>query len=192
MKNFNLKSLSFEKLSLPFNLTLQSREKIAVTLAGIALAIFLAIQLIIFPIIDRRDRLKSQIKSKTVQLSEIQTLKVDYEGLTRYTRDLESRLKNRARGFTLFSFIDKLAGTSGIKGNIAYMKPSTSTLKNSSYTLSMVEMKITALTMEQLTTFLHGIENDRQLVWIKRLSISKGDKNKSLLTSVLQVETFQQ
>ena len=191
MKKINFGASSLDKLSLPFNLTLQPRDKIAVTVAGVAIGIFLILQLIIFPVIDRRDRLASEIKSKTVDLREIQELKKEYENLTRYTRDLESRLKNRAKGFTLFSFIDKLAGSSGIKGNIAYMKPSTSNLKNSSYSLSMVEMKITALTLEQLSTFVHGIEDDQQLVWVKRLSISKGDKNKSLLTSVLQVETFQ-
>ena len=71
------------------------------------------------------------------------------------------------------------------------MKPSTSNLKNSSYTLSTVEIKLTSLTMEQLTVFLYGIEDPPNMVWIKRISISKGDKNESLLNSVLQVETFQ-
>ena len=104
---------------------------------------------------------------------------------------MDAGIKKRPKSFTLFSFIDKLAGTSGIKSNIVYMKPSTSNLKNSAYTLSMVEIKMTSLTMEQLTAFLYGIEDPANMVWIKRISISKGDKNESLLNSVLQVETFQ-
>ena len=194
MKKINLPSFSlksFKSLPLPLNINLQRREKLAVTAAGIALAIFLFLELIVFPVIDRGDTLRSQIKSETKDLQEMQVLKNEYESLSRFSKEMETGLKKRSRNFTLFSYIDKLAGTSGIKSNIAYMKPSTANLKNSPYALSIVEIKLTALTLEQLTGFLYGIEDKANMVWIKRISISKGDKNESLLNSVLQVETFQ-
>jgi general secretion pathway protein M len=191
MKIFNLPTISFKSISLPFNINLQRREKMAVTAAAIALAVFLVLKVIVLPIIDRGDILRDQIKSKTQALEEMQTLKAEYESVSRYSSNMDSGIKKRSKSFTLFSFIDKLAGTSGIKSNIVYMKPSTSNLKNSSYTLSTVEIKLTSLTMEQLTVFLYGIEDPPNMVWIKRISISKGDKNESLLNSVLQVETFQ-
>lgn len=194
MKKINLPSFSlksFKSLPLPLNINLQRREKLAVAAAGIALAIFLFLELIVFPIINRGDDLRSQIKSKSQALEEMQSLKAEYESLSRFSKEMETGLRKRPRSFTLFSFIDKLAGTSGIKGNIAYMKPSTANLKNSPYALSIVEIKLTALTLEQLTAFLYGIENPANMVWIKRISISKGEKNESLLNSVLQVETFQ-
>jgi general secretion pathway protein M len=190
MKIFNLPSFSFKSISLPFSLNLQRREKMAVTAAAIALGVFLLLQIIVFPIVDRGDELHRQIKSKAQELQEMQALKNEYASLSRYSKDMESGIKKRPRTFTLFSFIDKLAGTSGIKGNIVYMKPSTSNLKNSSYTLSTVEIKLNALTMEQLTAFLYGIEDSANMVWIRRLSISRGDNNQNLLNSVLQVETF--
>jgi general secretion pathway protein M len=194
MKIFNLPSLSlksFKSLPLQLNINLQRREKLAVAAAGIALAIFLLFELIVFPIIDRGDTLRSQIKSKAEALQEMQTLKTEYQSLSRFSKEMESGLKKRPKSFTLFAFIDKLAGTSGIKSNIAYMKPSTANLKNSPYALSIVEIKLTALTLEQLTGFLYGIEDQANMVWIQRISISKGEKNESLLNSVLQVETFQ-
>jgi general secretion pathway protein M len=191
MKIFNLPTISLKSISLPFNINLQRREKMAVTAAAIALAVFLVLKVIVLPIIDRGDILRDQIKSKTQALEEMQTLKAEYESVSRYSSNMDSGIKKRSKSFTLFSFIDKLAGTSGIKSNIVYMKPSTSNLKNSSYTLSTVEIKLTSLTMEQLTVFLYGIEDPPNMVWIKRISISKGDKNESLLNSVLQVETFQ-
>lgn len=190
MKIFNLPSFSFKSISLPFNVNLQRREKIAVMAAAVALVIFLLLEIIVFPVIDRGEELRRQIKSKTEALQEMQSLKSEYVSLSRYSIDVENGIKKRPRTFTLFSFIDKLAGTSGIKSNIVYMKPSSSNLKNSSYTLSTVEIKMNALTMEQLTTFLYGIENSANMVWIRRLTISKGDNNQSLLNSVLQVETF--
>ena len=191
MKIFNIPSLSFKSISLPFKINLQRREKMAVMAAAIALGIFLVLQVIVFPIIDRGDILRDQIKSKVRALQEMQALKAEYDSFSHYSNDMDAGIKKRPKSFTLFSFIDKLAGTSGIKSNIVYMKPSTSNLKNSAYTLSMVEIKMTSLTMEQLTAFLYGIEDPANMVWIKRISISKGDKNESLLNSVLQVETFQ-
>jgi general secretion pathway protein M len=190
MKIFKLPSFTFKSINLPFNVNLQRREKMAVLAAGIAIAVFLVLQIIIFPILNRGDRLHREIKSKTQDQQEMQSLMDEYASLSRYSKDMESGIKKRPRTFTLFSFIDKLAGSSGIKGNIAYMKPSTSNLKNSSYTLSTVELKLNGLTMEQLTTFLYGIENSPNMLWIRRLTISKGDNNQNLLNSVLQVETF--
>ena len=190
MKIFNLPSFSLKSISLPFNINLQRREKMAVTAAAVALAAFLVFQIIVFPVVDRGDDLRREIKSKIQDLQEMQSLKEEYASLSRYSNDMESGIKRRPRTFTLFTFIDKLAGTSGIKSNIVYMKPSTSNLKNSSHTLSSVEIKMNGLTMEQLTTFLHGIENSANMLWIRRLTISKGDSNQKLLNSVLQVETF--
>lgn len=194
LKKLNLPSFSLKSVRLPFNLNLQQlqrRERIAIIGAGAAFAIFLIFQVIIFPVIDRGENLRNQIRSKTQALQEMSELEVEYKSLSRYSSNLESGIKRRPKTFTLFSFIDKLAGTKGIKSNIVYMKPSSSNLKDSSFSLSTVEIKMTALTMEQLTAFLYGIENDPNMIWIRRLSISKGDKNESLLNSVLQVETFQ-
>lgn len=194
MKIFNIPSFSFKgikPLSLPFNINLQRREKFAVIAAAIALGIFLVLELIVFPIVDSGDALRSQIKSKTKALQEMYQLKAEYESLSHYSKQMESKIRLRPKNFTLFSFIDKLAGSSGIKSNIVYMKPSSSNLKNSTYSLSIVEIKLTSLTMEQLTAFLYGIEDPANMVWIKRISISKGEKNESLLNSVLQVETLQ-
>ena len=46
--------------------------------------------------------------------------------------------------------------------------------------------------MEQLVAFIHGIETSNELVWIKSMSIYKGEKDQGLLNSLLHVETYQQ
>lgn len=179
-----------KSIQLPFNL--QRREKIIVTAAGGVAAVLIVLQLAIFPVIDRRDSLRKQIQSQTVALGQMHDLKREYEALTHFTRDMERQLRQRPKNFTLFSFTDRLAGQSGIKQNIVYMKPSTSNLKNSPYALSLVEIKLTSLTMLQLTTFLHGVEDPSKIVWVKRLSITKDEKKEGLIDAVVQVETLQQ
>ncbi len=71
------------------------------------------------------------------------------------------------------------------------MKPSTTTQKDSAYRISMVEMKLSGITMPQLLAYLHGIETSRDMIAIKRLSISKGEKQADLINTVFQVETLE-
>ena len=49
-----------------------------------------------------------------------------------------TNMAGRTSGFTLFSFLDTLAGQAGLKDRIAYMKPSTSILEDSPFKLSIV------------------------------------------------------
>ena len=194
MNSFSLKSLSLK--SLPINLqklpvNLQKREKIIISIGGVVVVVLLILELIIFPIYDRKENLQKLIVQRTKSLSEMHQLEAEYHALTRNLVSNESQLKNRPRGFTLFSFLDALAGQSGIKQNIIYMKPSTTNVKGSPYTLSIVEMKIESLTMNQLVAFLHGVETSPNMVWVKRISLSKGEKNNQLINSILQVETYQ-
>jgi general secretion pathway protein M len=185
----------FQKISslkfIPLLLNLQRREKIIVSVGAIVLLVLLFFYLIVFPINDRRAALKRQIISGRQDLIQIRELKAEYEALTRSSKQSETQLKRRQPGFTLFSFLDGLAGKSGLKQSIGYMRPSTSNLKGSPYSLQLVEMKIDNITMDQLVAFLHGVETTPYLVWIKRLAISKGEKENSLLDATLQVETFQ-
>lgn len=187
----SIKSLNIHALPLPFNINLQRREKIIVAVAGALLVILLLLQLIVFPIIDRREMLGKRIVQKRQALGEIKQLANEYQALTSGTLSNEARLKNRPKSFTLFSFLDALAGKSGIKQNIIYMKPSSTNLKNSPYSLSMVEMKINNLTMEQLVNFLHGVETSQEMIWVKRVSLARGEKEGQMIDAVLQVETFQ-
>ena len=187
----SIKTLNIRSVPFPFNVNLQRREKIIVAAAGTLLAILLLLELIIFPIVDRRSMLSKRIVQRTQALAEIKQLAIEYQGLTSGTVSNEAQLKNRAKNFTLFSFLDTLAGKSGIKQNIIYMKPTSANLKGSPYSLSMVEMKINNLTMEQLVNFLHGVETSQDMIWVKRVSLAKGEKEGQLIDAVLQVETFQ-
>jgi general secretion pathway protein M len=188
MISFSFKSLPFKSFSLPFKL--QRRDKLLLTAVGVGLGVFIIAQLIVFPILDRRTRLQAQIVSKTRDLAAMKLDSSEYTRLTQHAQQSELRVKARPKGFTLFSFLDNLAGRTGIKQNIAYMKPSTTSVRNSPFSLSMVEMRINSLTMEQLVNFLHGIEASPNMIWIKRISIIKDEKG-DLINSVLQVETYQ-
>jgi general secretion pathway protein M len=100
------------------------------------------------------------------------------------------RFTNREKGFALFSFLDKLAGSAGVKKNIAYMKPSTSKLKDRPFVVSSVEMKLQNVNLKQVAQYLYSIETSQNNLVIKKLAILKSGKQQGYINAVFQVETI--
>ncbi len=158
--------------------------------AGI-IGIFLIATLVVQPFFSKREQLKKNLHEKTVMLEQMRQLQSEYAALTQKAEISKSLFKHREKGFKLFSFLDQLAGESGIKDRISYMKPSTKVEKNSQYKISRVEMKLDDITLEQLANYLYGVETSKNMVEITKISISKKDKKLGLLTAVMQVETVE-
>ncbi len=170
---------------------LNKRERYAI-LAGISIAvIFLVIQFVVEPILNRTDQKKRALQTKVMMLEQMHQWQAEYNVLTRKANVSKSRFRNRPRGFTLYSFMDRLAKKSNVKDRIIYMKPTKKVQKNSPYKLSQVEMKLEAITLEQLTNYLYSVETSKNMVEIKKISISKKDKKQGLITAVLQAETVE-
>lgn len=170
---------------------LNKREKIGVAAAAVVIVVFLFFQLLVFPLFDKNEQLTRTISTREHQLEQIQELQAEYRQTSSKTEQTQRQLKTRRRGFTLFSFLETLAGQTGVKSHIAYMKPTTTTQKESPYRLSMVEMKLQEITMSQLLAYLHGIETSRDTIVIKRLSISKSEQKADLINTIFQVETLE-
>jgi general secretion pathway protein M len=170
---------------------LNNREKISVAAAAAAVVVFLLLQLVVFPLFDKNEQLSQTIASRQKELEQIRLLQTEYRQTSAKTEQAQRHLKTRRRGFTLFSFLETLAGQTGVKSHISYMKPNTTTQKDSPYRLSMVEMKLQEITMSQLLTYLYGIETSRDMIVIKRLSISKSEQKADLINTVFQVETLE-
>jgi general secretion pathway protein M len=179
-------------MDLPINLNqLNPREKIALGAGVGVLVIFILFQFIIFPVIDRQKVLQRTIATKEADMAEMRRMSAEAATLKQQQSRSTQRMGRRPRGFTLFSFLDGLAGKTQIKGNIDYMKPSTTEPKGSPYKVSVVEMKLVGINMKQLLAYLYRIETSANMVQIKRLAITKTDKSAGFINAVLQVETPQ-
>lgn len=173
---------------LPFAIT--KREKYVIWAAAGLIAVIILLQAVIFPLVDKRRQLDRQIEAQTQALKEMLVLKAEYEGIKKIADSDKGRMAGRSSGFTLFSFLDTLAGQVGLKDRIAYMKPSKTTLENSPYDLSVVETKLQNITMKELTSYLYRIETSNNLVRVKGLSISKTGRQAGTVDAVLMAETF--
>ncbi len=174
-----------------FNLKLTKRERYYVY-GGLALVtLFLVFQLIVSPLLGGKDRIKRSIQAKEKALKEIVLLSSEYKALKQDSTNISELLTLRPKDFTLFSFLEKQAGQSGVKPNIKYMKPSTSSDKGP-YMESSVEMKLDNITLRQLVEYLHLIESPDNVVMVKRISVKQGKGSPEYLTVLLQLVTFQE
>jgi len=170
---------------------MNKRERYAIVLAAGVIGIFLLVSLIVEPFLSNTDKLKKSLGDKAVVLEQMRQLQSEYGTLTQKAEVSKALFSRRQKGFKLFSFMDQLAGEAGIKDQIIYMKPTTKIQRDSPYKISRVEMKLDGITLNQLTTYLHKVETSKNMVDVKRISISKKDKKQRLLTAVLQVETVE-
>ena len=170
---------------------LNQREKYAIYAASGIVCLFVLIHFIVSPLVEKKQRMEKNLTAKTRILQDMLTLKAKYEVIQKKTAAQKANLAKRKHGFTLFSYLDTLAGRAGIKTHIIYMKPSASASKNGQHKIASVEMKAQALTLKQLASYLHLVETSENQVFIKRLSVSKTSKPEGFVDAVLQVETFE-
>jgi general secretion pathway protein M len=167
------------------------REKliIAIGLAALAMSLFLYWGL--FPLLDRRERSARQALARENELREILAYQAQYETLQDENKRMTALLARRPADFSLFSFLDQLAGATGIKQNIVYMKPSTTQDADRSYRLSRVEIKLDQVNLDQVSRFLYRIETSPHMIRVPRLSIKQTQQGSGFLEAVLQVETLE-
>ena len=175
----------------PILARLNQREKVALGIGIGFVGIFILVKFFVFPFVDKRERLERSLAVHTRNYEEIQQLRASYLAIQDRAAQSKIRFERRRRGFTLFSFLEELADQVGIKDRITSMKPTSSKLKDSPYTQSLVDMKLNGISMEQMTQFIYRIETSQNMIHIKRLSLSKKEDEKSLLNVILQVETYE-
>jgi len=169
---------------------LSKREKTMLYLAAAVIGLFIIARIIIFPVFDKRDHLERLLAAKTTTLIDIQDLAAEFAALKERSDETLQRVTQKEAGFTLFSFLDRMAGETNLKDRIAYMKPSTQTRKDSPYKISLVEMKLQTITLEQLVLYLHRIETDASAIQVRRISITKTGKGKGHIDAVMEIESY--
>jgi len=166
------------------------RQRIWLYSACALLICTVAIYYLFGNIMERRSRMQRQLASKSQVLAEMHQLKAQYQAAMAAAASYRAQIATREQEFTLFSYLDRLAGKSGIKANISYMKPSTTNLEDSDLSIDSVEMKFQAVTLKQITRFLHLLETSPKGALVRRLSLSRVGKDKYYLDAILLVESL--
>ena len=170
---------------------INKREKVAIIAAVVILGAFIVSSFIISPFIKNRKTLIRSIAAEELKFRKILIEKAIYESQNKQAAIAESGIKNRDPEFRLFSYLDRLAGETGLKDHTAYMKPSESLSVDKRYKIIRVETKLQGITMEMLVKYIYKIETPKNMTTLKKLSIKKTGKQKELIDAVLLAETFE-
>jgi len=170
---------------------LNQREKMAVGLAGVCLLVFVVLQFLVFPLVDKRARLIKGLAGREKAVIEMRAMQARFQAISQQSGSLADRLAKRDPEFSLFSFLEKNAADSGVKDRIAYMKPSEAA-KGELFRQSLVEMKLQAVSLQQLVDFLEKTESPDLLVGIDKITIQENTKEEATLDVTLQMVSVDQ
>lgn len=168
--------------------TLQRRERLFIVGAGAMLVLFLLFKLTIDPTLKRSAELDRQIVTARRQLTELRAMQQEYQRQKSVVDSINTQLK-RQPNFAIFSRLEELAGQTGIRSKIVHMRPTVSA-PNEVYNEESVEVKMEGVTLEQLVSYLHQVENSPQLLKIKRLEMKPRFDNRQILTATFRVSAF--
>jgi hypothetical protein len=84
--------------------------------------------------------------------------------ITGQAEKAQKEYAQRPANFSLFSFLERQAGTSGIKDKITYMRPGSTVDEFTGLTISQVEMRLQDITLEDLASYLFKIEAAEHMV----------------------------
>jgi len=172
------------------NIKLSRREKIMVSAGACAIGVLLLLYFLVFPFFSSRAKMRRSIEVDQKRLKEMMGLSAEYQAIQKDSGGIGEVLKTRKQGFTLFSLLEGLAGEVGLKDRIKYIKPSTSQTKGK-YKTSSVEMQFERVNMRELFEFLYRVEDPKNIVKIKRISIKKHKEKSGYVDATLQVSTVQ-
>lgn len=170
---------------------LEYRERL-ILIGGVAFLIcFMLFRFTIVPFISAKNRLEQSTERKREELVTINELQQEYFTLKKEEGTIQAMINERGSNFSLFTFLDQQAERVQVKKQIKYMKPSTiegeDTLNE-----TMVEMKFQLISLDSLVGFLRLVESEKNVVFVKRISIQESGTDQGSLDAIIQIVTFEE
>jgi hypothetical protein len=151
---------------------LSPRER---TLLGLAVGAMLVISLYSFvwqPIEDGRNLLARRIETRKKDLGQIQQMRDVYLDLLNQFELRQKIIEKADPKFSLFPHIEATVGTVVGRDHIQSMNPSNKEIAGA-YREESVEIKLTAVTLQQLVDLMYKIEKSVQPLRLTRLQVKK-------------------
>ncbi len=167
-----------------------SKREINILIFGITFVVlFFGFNFGIAPVFEKRTNLTRILIEKQAAIAKMTAQQEQFLMASNNLDTKERILSTRKKSFSLFSFLDSQARLSGVKENVAYMKPFTKNLEKSDYILATVKVKLKEVYLKELVDFLSKIESSKNGVSITSLSLTKAGKAKVKLDAVIETQT---
>lgn len=169
---------------------LGARQKKTVIAGAAVVAVIIFVQFAFLPFLETKKKMKRSIALNEATLKEVYKLDSEYASIKQDTSAVQAALARRAPDFSLFSFIEKKAGETGVRGNIKSLQPSRPVAAGPFEEVS-ADIKLEKVTLKQVVDFLAATESGEQAIALRRLSLSRSSDNPEYLSAQIQLVTFQ-
>lgn len=150
---------------------LSPREQRLVAVFGALLAGVLGWSLVVSPFLNGRDRVRTEIEGLKKEIGDLQRLATQIKQTSAETPKDSAPVQPTA-DFSVLSFVEKAAGASLRPESIASMTPSKRALDGGRQE-SLVELKLSSVSLGETVALLHGIEGEASPVYVKQFSVKK-------------------
>jgi len=152
---------------------LSPRERLLVGLAGGALLVIALYTLLWEPLEEGRLALARRIAVKNAELQEMQHMREVYLDLLNQFELRQKIIDKADPKFSLFPHIEATVGQVVGREKITSMNPQNKELGGGAYREESVEIKLTGITLEQLTDLMYKIEKSPQPLRFTRMQVKK-------------------
>ncbi len=160
-------------------------------LAGVGvLALILAVQFVLMPFWDERQRLNRAIEAKEKTLEEMQAQTADLQTIKRDVDAIQRAIAARPPNFSLYAWVERKAGEAGVRQTVKSITPGKG-LVAGSYEEVLADVNLEKVTLRQLVKFLYTAESPKDAVRVRRLAVRKTADAPDYLTATVQLITYQ-
>jgi general secretion pathway protein M len=165
---------------------LSQRERLMVTAAGLAIALF-AIWAVSHAIGGGISAREARIEQKTKVIAQVGKLAEGYRRREAEKRGLEAKLKGSP--VALMSHISQTGATLGIAVND--LRPTTTPAELEGLTEESVEVNLARIELTKLAALLQSLERGAGVVKVRRLRLTTRGDDPALVDATLLVSTYQ-
>jgi type II secretory pathway component PulM len=169
---------------------LGAREKLYILAGAGIVIVILLVQFAILPFWEEKERVARAVEAQEKILKEMNTQLAEYHLLRRDMDTLQRAVASRPPNFTLYSFVERKARESGVRGNVKAINPSRG-MSAWSFEETIADVSLEKITTRQLVQFLYHADSPRDAVRIRKLTVRKSMESPEYLTATVQLATYQ-
>lgn len=174
---------------------ISSRDRVALGLCAAAVAALGFWLWVYEPVQSHVELLDRKVQARQTEYRELQSLVQRYQLLSASAKETEERLR-RARGFSILSYLEKLAVELGLRKKIPQMQAKGGQT-TTHYRENTIEVKMTGVRLPELVRFLYFVEHPKQeenvpdVLRIRELRIRSNPESKEFLDVTFQVSGYE-
>lgn len=169
---------------------MNERERLMVIVAGIFIFVTVGWLGVWEPAVERREALVVKIEAKKKEKLMVEALAAKLRGAKLLFGRLEMKLRSQEGGFSPLGVMENMAAAAGLKENVVSMTPQPP-VEIEGYVEALIALKLEKVELSQLVAFLKLVQNSKNYLRVKRVSIKPQYENPEWLNVSLSISGYE-